>query len=639
MKDLREILSEYWGYASFRPKQEEIMKEAVAGHDVLAIMPTGGGKSLCYQVPSMAIDGIAIVVSPLIALMKDQVQSLQRRGIKAVSVHSGMSPQEIDAALDNAVYGDYKFLYVSPERLKTRIFRERVRKMDVNFIVVDEAHCISQWGYDFRPDYLDIITLREILTEKVPVIAVTATATPAVADDIMSRLGFPVKNIIVSGFERPNLSYVVRKVEDKLGNMMRILDGVPGSGIIYVRQRKRAEEISAFLRTKGISADYYHAGLSAELRNLKQDAWVNGKTRIMVATNAFGMGIDKPDVRTVVHYDLPESIEAYFQEAGRAGRDGLRSYAVLLAANADRANLKRFLPVAFPDIDYIADIYQKVFKYLGIPYESGAGETYKFEIFPFAEHFGLQQAKAYYAVKYIAREGYWTLTDEIDNPSRVVFSVSRDELYKVQLASEDKDSFIRTLLRLYPGIFSSMVRIDEEFIAAKHRCSVQAVKNFLISLSRDHVVRYIPKTRSPLLILNNERLLESNFYIDRKRYDKLRNAYSDRLDAMLAYAGNDDECRAVALSGYFGRKVAECGCCDVCLKKRNSKNPDAVRARIMNAVREGGGRISIAELQLELERQIPEVLVEVRNMADSGVLRIENGSYIAAVGEDASSTR
>ena len=390
---IKEILEKYWGYSSFRPMQEQIINSALSGKDTLALMPTGGGKSICFQVPAMAREGMCLVVSPLIALIKDQVQNLQEKGIRALAVYSGMTYTQIDTALDNAIYGDFKFLYVSPERLHTPMFKERVKKMNINYLVVDEAHCISQWGYDFRPAYLEIKEIKQLIGD-VPTIALTATATKSVAEDIMRILEFQEPNVISSGFERENLSYVVRNVDDKFGNMLKVCNGVQGCGIVYVRERKRCEEISSFLRQNGITADFYHAGLSKDLRNHKQDAWKKDEIRVMVATNAFGMGIDKPDVRFVVHYDLPDSLEAYFQEAGRAGRDGKRAYATLLWNNTDVSRLRQIHTISYPDIDYIKEIYQKVFIYLNIPYEEGKDSVSKFNLIEFSKRFSVNSVSA-----------------------------------------------------------------------------------------------------------------------------------------------------------------------------------------------------------------------------------------------------
>lgn len=568
---VKEILEKYWGYTSFRPKQEEVISSALAGEDVLAILPTGGGKSICFQVPAMMKDGLAIVVSPLISLIKDQVQNLRARGIKAVAVHSGMTAREIDITLDNAAYGDYKFLYLSPERLRSDLFRTRLRKMAVNFLVVDEAHCISQWGYDFRPDYLAIAEIRELLPG-VPVIALTATATPAVAKDIEEKLCFRKDNIICSGFERPSLSYIVHKTEDKFGALVSLCNAVPGTGIVYVRERKAARDIASFLQSQGIDAGYYHAGLSKEERSDIQEKWKRGELRIIAATNAFGMGIDKPDVRLVCHFDMPEAVESYYQEAGRAGRDGLHSYAVLLWNSSDIRRLEAIYRTTFPGLDYIADIYQKVFKFLNIAYEEGAGSVYKFNLLEFVRKYSLNAAMAYNAIKYIEMSGYWTLTEEIDNPTRIMFIVGRDELYRVQLSDPTADTFIKALMRIYPGLFSYPVPIDEEYVAKVTMNSVRAVKQRLLYLSRAGVMKYIPRLRSPLICFANERLTPSNLYLSEKVYSQRKDMFKERLDAMFKYvspvsdrSAAQSACRSRRLSAYFGQEQCKpCGICDMC---------------------------------------------------------------------------
>lgn len=570
---MEKLLTRYWGYSEFRPMQREIIESALSGRDTLAIMPTGGGKSICFQLPSLARPGIAIVVTPLISLMKDQVQNLKNRGIKALAIYSGMTYHEIDVALDNAVYGDYKFLYLSPERLRTDIFLKRVEKMEVNYIVVDEAHCISQWGYDFRPDYLLIKELRNILGPEVPYIALTATATERVAEDIMTTLEFREKNLLRSGFERPNLAYIVRECENKLGNVVKVCNAFPGSGIVYVRERKKAEEIARFLQTQGVDADFYHAGVGKEMRSEKQDRWKKGDLRVMVATNAFGMGIDKPDVRFVCHFDLPESLESYFQEAGRAGRDGLDSKAILLWNMTDLVRLKRIFEVSFPSLEYIADIYQKMFMYLGIAYGDGEGATRKFNLIDFSKHFRLHSATAYYAIKYIELSGYWSVTEEIDNPSRIMFTVNRDDLYKIQLSDPAMDTFLKAIMRIYPALFSHLVSIDEEYIAKMIRQSVQEVKRILIELSRMRVIDYIPQSRSPLIFINNERLTPDNLNISKRYYQERKENFGKRLRAVIDYVSHpvDEDnppCRSRRLLKYFGQsESSDCGVCDMCKSK------------------------------------------------------------------------
>ena len=565
-----ETLEKYWGYKSYRPMQQEIISEALAGRDVLAILPTGGGKSICFQVPAMMREGICIVISPLIALMKDQVENLKNRGIKALAVYSGMTRSEVDYTLDNAVYGEYKFLYVSPERLSTEMFRVRLAKMNVNFIVVDEAHCISQWGYDFRPDYLQIKQIRDIARsgdneDRVPVIALTATATSDVAKDIMKHLEFDKENMLVSGFERPNLSYCVRKAENKLGQLLKLCNGVPGTGIIYVGKRKTAEEIASFLSSRGIDALPYHAGMQKKVRQAAQDAWKKGERRIIVSTNAFGMGIDKPDVRFVCHYDMPSSPEAYFQEAGRAGRDGKKSYALLIWNDTDLKRLRQINKTMYQPLDYIRQIYQQVFKFLGVAYENGAGEGYKFNLEEFCNKFKLQQAQAYYAIKYIETAGYWTLTEEIDIPSKISITVGRDELYNIQLNSEELDTFIKVLMRLYPGIFNGYVTIDEEHIASFGRYSVLAVEEKLKRLNAKHILRYIPKLRSPIISFSCERLYEKNLRLSEKDYQDRLSRSESRAEAMVLYV-TSKECRSRVLLRYFGQESDHnCGVCDYCL--------------------------------------------------------------------------
>lgn len=581
---MKETLKKYWGYDSFRPKQEEIISSVLSGRDTLAILPTGGGKSICFQVPSLMREGICIVVSPLIALMKDQVSNLDKRGIKALAVYSGMTSREIDITLDNAVYGDYKFLYVSPERLRTTLFKARVAKMNVNFLVVDEAHCISQWGYDFRPDYLEIAQIRKILVSGVPVIALTATATPAVADDIMDKLGFAEKNLIKGSFYRPNLSYVFRNVEDKMGQLLKICKGVPGSGVIYVGKRRTAEDLAAFLKANGESADAYHAGMSKETRTRVQEEWQNDRTRIIVSTNAFGMGIDKPSVRFVCHFDMPDTVEGYFQEAGRAGRDGEKAYCILLWNNSDITRGRQILRTSFPPLEYIRGIYQKVFIFVGYAYEEGAGASVKFDLEEFAKRFKLHAATAYYAIKYIEASGYWALTETLQIPAKLTILVSRDELYRVQLGSSETDTFLKVILRMYTGLFTQYVPIDLDKIAKVGRYSVESVKEKLKQLNRAHIVKYVPAITSPMLNINNERLYDSNLKLPQAEYNERLSRSSDRLEAMISIVENENSCRSRALTGYFGEKDGcECGICDVCISRKNGKvrneNPEDPQKR------------------------------------------------------------
>ncbi|MDR3133202.1 MAG: RecQ family ATP-dependent DNA helicase [Prevotellaceae bacterium] len=570
MDIFHKILQQYWGYSHFRALQEEIIREVYEGRDVLALMPTGGGKSITFQVPALAQDGICLVVTPLIALMKDQVENLKKRGIKALAVYSGMTRNEIDVAFDNAAYGRYKFLYLSPERLGTELFQARVQKMNVNLLAVDEAHCISQWGYDFRPSYMEIAHARQWLPG-VPVLAVTATATPEVAQDIMDKLGFRKPNLLQKSFERKNLAYVVREAENKNSQLLRICQNVPGTGIVYVRSRGNTQEIAGFLNANRVSADYYHAGLSAEIRSAKQDDWKQNRTRVMVCTNAFGMGIDKPDVRFVVHVDLPDSMEAYFQEAGRAGRDEKTAYAVLLYNGIDRQKAAQRLRTTFPPIETIREVYQKIYLYFDLPYGAGKGSIFDFSLMDFSVRNKIHSLTAYSALQCLQREGYLELTDELDNPTRIRFVVSRDELYKVQINNDALDLFIKGLLRAYTGVFTSFVPVDELYLAKLMNVEVAVINDFLLRLSRMRVIDYIPKKRTPLLLFNEERLDEKNLRISKEQYGDLKKRYEERTNAMLHYAADAVKCRSRQLLAYFGETgAASCGRCDVCTAKNEA---------------------------------------------------------------------
>ena len=572
-----ETLKTYWGYDRFRPMQERIIGEALEGHDVLAILPTGGGKSVCFQVPAMMKDGLALVVTPLVALMKDQVQNLAARGIKAIAVHAGLNRHEVDLALNNAAYGDCKFLYVSPERLQTLLFQSYLPVLPISFIVVDEAHCISQWGYDFRPEYLEIGALRGSVDA--PVIALTATATPAVSDDIMDRLGFKEKNVLKSGFERPNLSYIVRQSEDKAGQLLSVCNGVPGSGIVYVRNRKKTEEIADMLRANGVSASFYHAGIGSATRTLRQEDWKADRIRVMVCTNAFGMGIDKPDVRFVVHFDLPDSPEAYFQEAGRAGRDGKPSYAVLLWNDGDRKRLAQIERASFPPLDYIEDIYHKVHIFHGIPYDTGMGRQLKFDIGAFCRHFHLQLSSVFYAVKYIERAGHWTFCEDMDIQTRVQVTVDRTALYGLELPDSRMVPLLETLMRSYTGLFSYPVSIDEEYVAGKSGLTVPELRQLLYGLAVNHVIKYIPSDQSDVIFIHHDRLHEGNVDLAPKRYEMLRTVFHERVETMLSYVTEEDECRSRYLLRYFGQEESsDCGRCDIC--RERAKKPQDLAARL-----------------------------------------------------------
>ena len=564
MGDFRQILLKHWGYSDFRPLQLEIIESVAAGKDTLGLMPTGGGKSITFQVVSLSKPGMCLVVTPLIALMKDQVENLNKKGIKALAIHSGMSKREIKITLDNAAWGDYKFLYVSPERLNSENFLTRLKQMDINLLTVDEAHCISQWGYDFRPSYLNIAEVRKEMPG-VPVLALTATATPKVADDIQEKLMFKEKNLLKMSFQRENLNYLVRQVEDKNGYLLKTLDKVKGSGVIYVRSRKHTREIADELRKNRISADYYHAGLSHLVRNKRQDDWLKGDTRVIVATNAFGMGIDKHDVRFVIHIDPPDSLEAYYQEAGRAGRDGKRSAAVLLFNNADKVKLKKHISTAFPELANIKRIYEALCNYFQVAVGFGKGQTHEFHLQLFAQAYKFQQAMVYNSLKILQREGYLEFTEEVDNPSRVAFIVSRDELYKFQVANAVYDDFIKLILRSYTGLFSGYVAINEELLGKRAGLDQDQVYNFLKHLRKSNVIDYVPRSQSPFIYFGRERIAIDRLKISKENYDTRKQDFSDRIHAVIHYSTASDTCRSQILLNYFGEDdAAPCGTCDVC---------------------------------------------------------------------------
>ncbi len=569
MEEFKKILTKFWGYTDFRPLQLEVIQSIAAGKDTLALMPTGGGKSITFQVFSLSTQGICLVITPLIALMKDQVENLNRRGIKALAIHSGMSMLEIKIALDNVVWGDYKFLYISPERVITARFQERLKNMNVNLIAVDEAHCISQWGYDFRPSYLRISEVRKILEGK-PVLALTATATPRVIDDIQENLNFEEKNVLSKSFVRENLVYLVREQEDKQKYLLQTLLKAGGSGIVYVRSRRKTKEIADFLKKYNISADYFHAGLRTETRSAKQDLWKLGKIRVIVSTNAFGMGIDKPDVRFVIHIEPPDSLEAYFQEAGRAGRDGKKAAAVLLFNNADKLKLKKHVTTAFPEIPKIKRIYEALCNFLQVAEGHGLNQIYDFNIGAFAEAFKFQISMVFNSLKILQREDYLEFTEEVDNPSRIYFKVNRDDLYKFQVANAVFDGFIKLLLRSYTGLFNGYVRIDEPLMAKRAGIDGDTVYNFLKKLSQLNIIDYIPRKKTPFIVFTKQRLPISQLKITKENYDNRKKDYLGRIEAVINYASSQSKCRSQLLLEYFGEfDSPKCEKCDVC-QSRNS---------------------------------------------------------------------
>lgn len=568
IEQCRKVLTRYWGFTSFRPLQEEIIRSVAEGKDTLGLMPTGGGKSLTFQVPAMAVEGTCLVITPLIALMKEQVNRLNTMEMKSVAIHSGMSREEIEITLDNCIYGDYKFLYISPERISTRLFESRVGRLNLSLIAVDEAHCISQWGYDFRPSYLKIASLRNHISDKVPFLALTASATTQVVEDIMNRLEFREKNVLKTSFERKNISYLVRQVEEKGTYLVKTLQSVKGSGIVYVRSRKRCREVAELLIENGISADYYHAGLSDEQRDSKQHSWTTGEVRVIVATNAFGMGIDKADVRFVIHWDIPDSIENYFQESGRAGRDGKPSWAVLLYSSPDKNKLNESLRHKFPPVEKIKDTYEALCSYLQVPLGAGKDNVFDFNMAEFVSRFRLPVIETFNSLAFLQREGYIEFTEEINNPSRVHFVVGRDDLYKFQVANESFDGFIKLLLRSYTGMFSEFVAINEESLSKKAAITRDTVYQYLVKLSSMNIIRYIPGKRTALVIFTEERLDRKALMISPDNYLHVKEKYALRLERMIEYAESKNRCRSVILLDYFGEESDRCGSCDVC-RERN----------------------------------------------------------------------
>lgn len=625
-----EVLRQWWGYEGFRPVQRDIIDSVLAGRDTLALMPTGGGKSITYQVPALMLEGLCIVVTPLIALMKDQVDQLRRRGIAAVAVHSGMDSRRIEIALDNCTYGDIKLLYIAPERLATEAFRVRLRRMNISLIAIDEAHCISQWGYDFRPSYLRIAQIREY-APKAPVLALTASATKLVAEDIMRHLRFQQPHILRTSFARPNLSYVVRHVDDKQQHMLHILQNVAGSGIIYMRTREGCEQLAEKLQQEGISANFYHAGLPAVERGLRQDDWREGRTRIMVATNAFGMGIDKADVRLVIHYSMCDSLEAYYQEAGRAGRDGQRSYAVLLVDSKDSERIERLFDSEYPPIADIKRIYELVCNYLQIAIGDGEGATLQFNIYDFCFTTHLSHTKVVNALKILEYNNLVTLLDEQDNPAKLMFCCSRDSLYKLNAGGNDMDSMLYAILRLYNGVFTHFRTIDELHIATAANLSPERVHELLKMLWRMHTIRYIPASHSPMILLNSERLPTNDVFIAPETYHQRQKLATERFESMLRYATSTDECRSKIIEEYFGSESAEpCGVCDICRAKRTAKiDYKDVDNQILSLV--ANESLSVKELASRLSINSAIVVQRLDNLFREGEISVTDGGKLKII--------
>lgn len=626
---IHEILKNYWGHQYFRPLQEEIITAVLDGRDTLALLPTGGGKSVCFQVPALAKPGICIVISPLIALMKDQVENLQAKGINAMAIVSGMSRREIDIALDNCVYGDVKFLYLSPERLLSELVQERIKYMQVNLIAVDEAHCISQWGYDFRPPYLHIAELRK-LHPKVPVLALTATATEQVREDIIDKLQLKEAAIFQKSFERKNLSYMVEHEENKLRRMVQIAKGARGSGIIYVRSRKDTFELSQFLNQHGLKADYYHAGLPGELRSSKQENWKKNNTDIMVATNAFGMGIDKPDVRFVIHRDLPESLEAYYQEAGRAGRDEKRAYAVLLYNGTDRVKQEKKFESAYPTLDEIKQVYHFLANYYQLAYGTGAGLSFDFDLPDFCKRFKLEPIRTLNALKFLERDEYLSINESVYLPSRFRFEVLNEELYNFQIQNPAWDPFVKVLLRSYGGAFDHYVNIREFDLARRTNTTTQMVIDNLTQLHDYGVLNYLQQTDKPQITYLQPRQSNTHLQIDINYINQRRQLYREKMEAVFNYTEHR-QCRSQMLLAYFDEPGApKCGVCDVCLAERRQQNSKEITADITNDILEvlTSAPLTLDQLMTSLKKGLQKERLEViRMLLDAGKIKTNGEVY------------
>ena len=627
---IHDILKRYWGYDSFRPRQEEIIMSVLDGRDTLGLLPTGGGKSLTFQVPAMVFEGITVVVTPLISLMKDQVDNLRAAGIRAVCLHSGLSRAEHRLALDRCRLGKAKLMYVSPEKLQSATFIDQLRSMDVSFLVVDEAHCIWQWGYDFRPSYLKISLIRELFPD-IPVLALTASATPVVVDDIMDKLGFKERNVYARSFSRDNLSYIVRNDFDKERRLISVLTNTAGSAIVYVRSRRRTREIADMLVRNGISADYYHAGLDATEKNEKQNSWKTDGVRVMVATNAFGMGIDKPDVRTVVHYDIPSSLEEYYQEAGRAGRDGKESFAVLLVSRADKGRLTRMLSEMFPPKDFIRRVYELAGNFVNVAVGDGYNSVYEFNFALFLKTYDLPPLATRSAMRLLTQAQYFEFVEEVTMQSRVMITANKSELYSVKL-DEAGERVFNMLLRSYTGLFADFVYINESVIARRADVDEQKVYETMLQLSRMHILQYVPRKSTPYLYYTTSRELPKYIDMPRSVYEEQYKRLKERIEAMKRFSFGDDDCRVNVMLRYFGEKPEEpCGKCDVCRTRKRNRLTKGDRQSIRDSIiyMVGNAPRTLDYIVAESRYSEEDVIEAVRSLLSSHILSIDDNDMIS----------
>lgn len=627
----KSILRKYWGYPDFRPVQLDIIRSVYEGKDVLGLLPTGGGKSITFQVPALAMEGVCLVITPLIALMKDQVDNLRNRGVHAAAIYSGMTNQEIYTTLDNCIYGAYKFLYISPERLGTETFQRKMKVMDICMVAVDESHCISQWGYDFRPSYLHISDVRELIPN-VPILALTATATPDVVEDIQRQLRFRTDVVFKKSFERKNLSYVVRKTDDKLGQMLKILNGVPGTSIVYVRSREKTKSIADWLKQQGISADHFHAGLSQETKDRKQEAWKSGACRVIVSTNAFGMGIDKPDVRSVIHLDIPDSLEAYFQEAGRGGRDEKRSYAILLYDKMDITNLKKRIPESYPSREFIRDIYNKVACYFEIGEGEGEDFMHSFDLGDFCKTFHLPITQTYSALKILNQAEYLELTDELNLGSKVIFTVPRRKLYDYDFSKEPLlDEILEFMMRNYSGLFSDFTKIDELEMAKHFDLTREEIYKKLSRLSYFGVIDYIPGKKTPYIKYLRPRVDEKRLVITKEVYEERKARFVNRIERVIEYVTDENHCRSRMLLRYFGEENSHnCGTCDYCRSQKNQALSTDLFEQVRRLVYEtlAAAPMPMARLVSLLDVDEKQAIEAIRHLRDQGEVEMDDADWI-----------